>query len=137
MAENINFSQRIKEFFTKTIQCIRLFFQRIRNSETMRKIIGFCKWENLRPRLIQAKEAVILFTKEQPKTAAFICVPVLRLFHRLSGRTVRQSRFKDVGKQHSFPVGRNQSRRLVVFHSDRSVAVLYGGRRSGPDHGGF
>lgn len=74
MAENINFSQRIKEFFTKTIQCIRLFFQRIRNSETMRKIIGFCKWENLRPRLIQAKEAVILFTKEQPKTAAFIYV---------------------------------------------------------------
>lgn len=40
----------------------------------MRKTIEILKWDNLRPRLIRAKEIIVVFTKEQPKTAAFIYV---------------------------------------------------------------
>ena len=74
MAENINYSQRIKACLANVFQRIQPLFDKIKDSPAFQKIITFFKWQNLRPRLIRAKEILVVFTKEQPKTAAFIYV---------------------------------------------------------------
>lgn len=74
MAENISRFQRVKELLTNAVQKIPPLAGRILNSPTFRKIAEFLKWQNLRVRLTEAKELIVAFTKEQPKTASFIYV---------------------------------------------------------------
>lgn len=74
MVVKTNISERIKTFAAATSQKAKDFFSRLSRRPTVQKTIEILKWNNLRPRLIRAKEITAAFTKEQPKTAAFIYV---------------------------------------------------------------
>lgn len=63
-----------KAFLKKTTEQTKIFTQKIIRSSAVQKTITALKWTNLSPRLIQAKDIVVSFTKQQPKTAAFIYV---------------------------------------------------------------
>ncbi|MBR1778186.1 MAG: phosphatase PAP2 family protein [Alphaproteobacteria bacterium] len=67
-------SERIKTFLKITFQKIQTLFNQVVHSATFQKIVDFLKWRNLRPRLLQIKEVIVDFTKQQPKTACFIYV---------------------------------------------------------------
>lgn len=74
MVVKTNISERIKAVAATSFQKAKDFFSRLSRRPAVRKTIEILKWDNLRPRLIRAKEIIVVFTKEQPKTAAFIYV---------------------------------------------------------------
>lgn len=74
MAVKVNISERTKAFATTLLQKTKAFFSWLSRSPAIKKAADFLKWTNLRPRLIRAKEIIVVFTKDQPKTAAFIYV---------------------------------------------------------------
>ena len=74
MVVKTNISERIKAVAAASFQKAKDFFSRLSRRPVVRKTIEILKWDNLRPRLIRAKEIIVVFTKEQPKTAAFIYV---------------------------------------------------------------
>lgn len=74
MVVKTNISERIKAVAAASFQKAKDFFSRLSRRPAVRKTIEILKWDNLRPRLIRAKEIIVVFTKEQPKTAAFIYV---------------------------------------------------------------
>lgn len=74
MVVKINISERIKAFAAVSSQKTKDFFSRLSRRPAVQKTTEFLKWNNLRPRLIRAREVIAAFTKEQPKTAAFIYV---------------------------------------------------------------
>lgn len=74
MVAKTNISERIKAFAAASTQKAKDTFSRFADRPVARKTMETLKWGNLRPRLIRAKEIIAVFTKEQPKTAAFIYV---------------------------------------------------------------
>lgn len=74
MVVKTNISERIKAVAAASFQKAKDFFSRLSRRPAVRKTIEILKWDNLRPRLIRAKEIIVVFTREQPKTAAFIYV---------------------------------------------------------------
>lgn len=74
MAFNSYNSEKIKAFLTNATQKILTVFYRIFHSVPFQKTIEFLKWKNLQPKLVRAKEIMVAFTKQQPKTASFIYV---------------------------------------------------------------
>lgn len=67
-------SDRIKAFKDVSSQKAKDFFSCLKRSRVIGKLVAFLNWNTLRPRLIKAKDILVAFTKEQPKTAAFIYV---------------------------------------------------------------
>lgn len=65
---------KFKAFFTAVPLKIKEFFARAAASPVVKGLVENLKWQNLYPRLKKAAGILIVFTKEQPKTAAFIYV---------------------------------------------------------------
>ncbi len=74
MIDKINISERIKAFAATLSQNTKEGLSKLSRSPAIKKAMEFLKWTNLRPRLIKAKDIIVVFTKNQPKTAAFIYV---------------------------------------------------------------
>ena len=66
--------ERVKSFFITVKQKLSAFFEKVIHSKTLKDTVTFCKWSNLQPRLLKAKNIIVDFTKQQPKTACFIYV---------------------------------------------------------------
>ena len=74
MADKINCFERAKTLLTAFTQRVRLVFDRIIHSTLFQKTAESPKWRNFRTRLLRIKENIVAFTKQYPKTAAFIYV---------------------------------------------------------------
>lgn len=67
-------SRRVKETAPFVLQKTRVLLDGVKKSERIERLIESLKWRHLRPRLISARDIVVRFTLEQPKTAAFMYV---------------------------------------------------------------
>ena len=66
--------KQIRSFAAALPQKTKDIFFRLFHSAGVQKAITFLRWNTLRPYFVQTKEIMFSFTKEQPKTAAFIYV---------------------------------------------------------------
>ncbi len=74
MIDKTSISERINTLKNSLLQKIKNIFSYLNRFQTVRKIFDFLNWDSLRSRLIKTKNILVSFTKEQPKTAAFIYV---------------------------------------------------------------
>ena len=74
MVVKTNISERIKALAAVFAQKTKQLFSLLSQIPVIKKTADFLRWNNLRPKMIRAKNIIIVFTKEQPKTAAFIYV---------------------------------------------------------------
>lgn len=80
MLSKNDISEKFKAFFTTAAAKIKDFFSRAAASPALKNLAESLKWRNLYPRLKKTAGIIIVFTKEQPKTAAFIYVCIFCAF---------------------------------------------------------
>lgn len=73
-------SRRAKESAPFVSQKAKALIDGVKNSDRTKRLIESLKWRNLRPRLVEARDIVAAFTREQPKTAAFMYVCLFGAF---------------------------------------------------------
>lgn len=80
MTEKQSILNKIKMLSIFLGQKLKDLWLRFYHSSFMQKLKEILAWENFGPKLKQAKEVIVQFTKEQPKTAAFIYVCIFSAF---------------------------------------------------------
>lgn len=72
--------RRAKETAPSVPQKAKALINGVKNSERTKRLVESLKWRNLRPRLVEARDIVAAFTREQPKTAVFMYVCLFSAF---------------------------------------------------------